>query len=864
MSEKQIADLISLDALPKNSALSGKQRTLIDILSFATNDIVDDASAFCERAVRSLVLYGDCTGLAYAATESDEPILCAFLRSEISLSVNLEPQLACRKEAGLAAVDRFRSVLKRLRGTENWSSLGDHPHPTRHRPVHFQISISPSPAYSLVAAALHRGICAKIAQLEGQDEELFDQRLGGFARPAARIALELPGDQILDSLVEYEAGEFDEIVQKVIGGLTKRQIGRDGRTQYSDASLETFWRDWVAVFYITPKLKPFHVHRRNSRKPTFEQIEELAAPEELPVAHPSRWAYLGHLHELEQVECVELDSQKRKPRATASRPQLTGKMKHLDAAHAALAFNPSPSMPGVLSRVILALIHAGLDEMQDTWLDLNCQTARAVVKSMLHLGRRPEWLLNLNTGVRPALPSKCDRPIYDPNKGRIYYTPMLYLGLPASLQPRQADYLDDANDESEKWQRHDAVYEPINLIYETILPAALSQDLGSLARLRASTIERWPLEAVSLGCFVESGPFWLWQRNGQLTLLDREIVEDILSWLTEFIRRHIPDYPMLRPTNFTRSFEGYYAHLGLSGVYRYYCSERARSYYEMPLRYSRVSALQIYKSHNQACTRFEQEIAKEQAAIAPTTDHTRAIPAHKETPRTKEEKAFFGSWHCPRPEVIQSIVSAVKRDLEDAAHCDPPLEPHHARYNASIRLLTIALALLNGLRPFEITRIKRRHVDLSGPWLAVRGKPHCTRLAFRRLPILRELIPLFCEILGHGEVYNSPTRNLIGIYGTDDKWRKAKQSDLEAILADAGQCIGLETVPDLYGFRHRFRTDMLAANVPEHMLNYLMGHENRGTESHSIYLDQTIQDLGKMYQDVALNMAMRYGLVDRP
>jgi integrase len=165
------------------------------------------------------------------------------------------------------------------------------------------------------------------------------------------------------------------------------------------------------------------------------------------------------------------------------------------------------------------------------------------------------------------------------------------------------------------------------------------------------------------------------------------------------------------------------------------------------------------------------------------------------------------------------------------------------------------------MRPFEIVRLKRQNLDLDGLWLAVHGKPHAIRLAFRRVPILPELLPAFHAVLEiRGRVALSS--NLIGFYGRDGGWQAVEQASLENIPFEASQRAGVPVAPDLYSLRHRFRTDMLANGMSEHHLNYLMGHESRGTESYSVYLDRMLDDLVAVYQPMARQLAIRYGLIE--
>jgi hypothetical protein len=60
-----IAELVSTDAIPVTETWSDSQKRLASKLASAIGDLASDADTF---AVRTLVLGGDCTGLAYAAT----------------------------------------------------------------------------------------------------------------------------------------------------------------------------------------------------------------------------------------------------------------------------------------------------------------------------------------------------------------------------------------------------------------------------------------------------------------------------------------------------------------------------------------------------------------------------------------------------------------------------------------------------------------------------------------------------------------------------------------------------------------------------------------------------------------------------
>ena len=159
------------------------------------------------------------------------------------------------------------------------------------------------------------------------------------------------------------------------------------------------------------------------------------------------------------------------------------------------------------------------------------------------------------------------------------------------------------------------------------------------------------------------------------------------------------------------------------------------------------------------------------------------------------------------------------------------------------------------MRPAEILRSRRWHFDRDNLFLSVAGKSHARLPGYRRVPLLAKTAKILSQCFGTRDKETANTR-LFCLYQADGQLVRGISADLENILVKTGR-INL----DFYSLRHRYRTDMLALDVPERQLNYLMGHESRGVRAFSIYLDDAFADLATNYQTAARQLARRYGII---
>ncbi len=839
------------EAIPAIAGWSDDQELLHSMFLDAISDLAADASEFTRSALKALVLRGDSRGLAYKvngnipADTSKAFLLTYFLGVHFRYMAAIHPDLAPNLPIAIETVERWSQLFNKLQTESRWSFLFELPDPLRNRLLHYQMKICAVPAYQLVAPKLHLGLCAKIGQLAGQPITAFDERLGGFANWTIQIVNAIPAQSVRDSFNDYLPGEFTNIVFNTIQKLkTKNGL------EYSLASKATLLDDWFAIFGGTARDKEFFTQIRFPKR-LQTQIDILADPESQRETSALRRLYLDECASQDRLEAAELhESDRQKVAGKSTRKQAIS----FDGSHATLAANPSPSMQGALPRVVLAMIYQALEINDQVSLELTSAAAPKMVMFMLHLGRRIEWLLNIQIGDAPKTPQDCEHPICSPQGNRIYYVPKIYLGLPLLLYPtNQAD----PGRFDENWRAHDLVYEPIDLIHEIILPPALAEGLSHYIDLRRSAIKHSPLEASGLGCTENGGPLWLALENRSLSILDKNAVGKIFEQITNSIREFIPDYPTLRPANFVRSFEAYYASLGLRGEYRFYLSERARYVLEMPLRYSQITSAQVYKAHCAAYEKFDHLITNERMAVLgySPVNQSKSQPLHE--PGLLNYKRF-GSWHVVRSDITSTMIATLLRAMDQPNGWYSQLTEEQSKYNILVMLLSLLLALLLGLRPFEIIRIRPRHLDLENHWLAVHGKPHVSRPAFRRLPIPILIRELLSHILKKREI--SPSGTLLGLYNSKGVWKALTQKNLFAAIQTICIHAELSIAPDLYSFRHRFRTDMLAAGIPEHLLNYLMGHETRGAESVNIFMERSLTDLEPTYTAAVQKLIAKYGI----
>jgi integrase len=146
------------------------------------------------------------------------------------------------------------------------------------------------------------------------------------------------------------------------------------------------------------------------------------------------------------------------------------------------------------------------------------------------------------------------------------------------------------------------------------------------------------------------------------------------------------------------------------------------------------------------------------------------------------------------------------------------------------------------LRPYEVTRLNARAVDLHAGTILVVGKFNYAYESYRQLPIPRELIALVKWLLLGTEQSKEQDLNapLIQMH-RDNAYLPARLNDLQLVWEQAAIASGKlrsEQVPELGSLRHFYRTFALHAGFPHPAVNALMGHQSGGCELYHPYLNQ--------------------------
>lgn len=851
-----------LECLPHPQVLSNNQLSLKAHLEEVIPKNLHVPELFFENLVRALVLFGDCRGIAHVCRDGGGTVLAAWLRSEMALTLEWNPTLDPLQKQIYALVDQIDFALLSLQEDPRWKYLFEDPDPSRNRLVHFQLAISGSDAYNLVASKLHRGICSKVKQLRHLDTATFNERLGGFVRPLIRIVRSIPKARVKKSIFHYKEGELDEMVWDVISALPRLSIGLDGRTSYATSTLRKFYSTWISSFYGTAADQRFLPRKSKSRRQTSIDPIDSARPDELPRTHTFRKSFHELAAEQERLEESELNcSRKDHSRRNTHRRNGGRGLSNIPAGKAPIIFTPSRTLKGSLPLTSIALIMGGLERLREVWTEAETLTPMVLVELMLHTGRRPDWLLSMNVGRRPNSPHECKKPILSSGSRQIFHVPLIHISLPSRL------VVADGKGDSVCPNEAHRIHEYVNWIHRVPLPGPMSKMMNFYLQERGCLLNKFPEAAARLGCFHEWGPLFLIEKNQDLILFGGVNIQRTLSLLTAHIVETVPEHPDITASHFSRTFDAYYTSFGVRGIHRYYLSGRARHMYEMPLRYSRVSLADIAIEYSRAYVEFAKEIALEERkmgvnSISFPLRFSNEIEHHdKDFERFRG--VYFGSPRVASVGVIMDIVKVLTEDLSPFKRSSLDHRQKHLYLDAITKITIVMIGLLNGLRPFEISRLKRKHLDLENNRLAVIGKSRGKKPAFRHLPILPRVSKKIQNMLDQADKEVYPGTFLFRLSSLNSKKRaRFSITDLDEILVNAALRAGWYSAPLFYGLRHRFRTDMLKFGVDEPFIDYMMGHEIIGQEPHNIFSKRSLGNLDQQYQRVASELADLYGFTD--
>jgi hypothetical protein len=844
-----LQSLFSSEVIPVQSRLSQRQELLADHLAGRMKKILPEGKEFISLILKAISPDGDCSGLASLSLEGHS-LMAVFTGAEIRFASVESRDASPSLNAAHDIIDRLDSEILRLAKDPDWLELKKPPRSVKNRFLYFQYTTFSFPAYRLLVPLLQRGMCAKRAQLIRLQNEIADRRMGGFLQPVMHILRHIPPEAVRPSLDDYAPGELDEIVWSVIENLPRKVAGPFHRTVYTHATRVTYLNNWLEAFYSKAGKHPFQ-SRVFSRRGACPVLDLADFDDELLEKDPSHLKFQMIMADQQTREESEIGIEHSAPGPKSKSKSLCT----LSSDAIAIQMTPSASMPGSQPLVVLAMIRAFLDAIPEHEPEINILSRWFLVQCILHFGRHPEWLLDLQTGKRPGSIRALSQPVVVPEEYCIYHRPELYLGIPARLTPPHGDDDGKWNRFSAEWENHNLVYEDLSLIREIRIPAPLRPGFDALLKERKKAIQKLHDTELEL----DTGPFWIWQDGDKLVPLSPVHVRGIFRDLTGHVRHFIPDFPNLHPSHLCRTFEGWFADLGVGDVHRYYISDRLFPQSEMPIRYSHVPVRDIESLHGAASSKLEELIQREMVCLG-LSKVSSATAQNRTAEEDSTPSAAVGSWRCARVDTVQAAVRELREAADNPDVWYPGIPHPKAEINKQTRLLAVCLSLLNGVRPRELFDLRARNIDLKGLRISIHGKPHQKRSAYRCLPILPEIGDLLKFVLQGRNGDQHPHRRIIGFYSEQGQWKSGTVKDLNGILTFAGNRQGYRFMPDFYSLRHRFRTDWLELGAPEFILNYLMGHEAKGFEYFGIHQDARLEGVELLYREYAGRLAKRYGV----
>lgn len=845
------AELIPDTALLPNLALGTEALALRDTLSLALERAgfaPIDSYSFCTRVLNAFCEDGTVHGSAvhpphgpiktekgqrrrvHAASQpirerSDQPILVLVARMFIQDGLETIHAGDIVRVAAERALGTISTTVQELSQDAHWKPLLTRvPDFHCHRIFELHYETNGYPSYPYFAADLHYGLIARLAQLQAAPEEKREHALRTtITAPKALIPV-IPKDWLPEHPEELDSQQARAILEQA----AERLEGIEPATR----------ADYVGKFLDLLESgaarRPYHVRgtrsaRRHLSPSLSKDIDEEIERESLLEA---QLAALAQGFELDDASDFSVDS----TLASQVLAELEGlgpsdkrRQARFIRQRIVLDRNRTIYSPGVIPLHELAAYYAALSPKPNSnapvgiWQIL---TRLVFLDFLVHTGRPPEWIAAIQVGNAPDLPCRGEPPVYDPARGVIAYTPDAYPTIPEWLQPPASALADEIAAWRFRVRQHDAAYEPISFVYELPLSSVQQALVGKLMCAKDSAFAALGIQAPS------SDGLFLVIENNHIRCWNEADTSQLLLDLTDYVRRLHPAWGKVTAPRFEKSFKPHFCTThGLDPVYATYISARVEDSLARPVHYSYVRLNLLSRQYFRAQADFREAIEREHALTANV--HTPALPWSDLPPNGVEPKsdAGFGSWRCPRRRILRQIFAALEQmtDEPDA----------QTSYNARVAFCALRLGIGTGLRPFELTDILRRAVDLPHKTIALSGKPNPAFETHRQVPIPDSFMEPIRLLVNKDEDRWSPKDDayLFRVYENGTKVAAAVHH-MESIWQEAGMRAGLEKeqIPDLYGLRHFFRSRALELNFPLTTINALMGHQVAGCELYNPYL----------------------------
>jgi integrase len=806
---------------------------------------------FARRVLGMLAHESALIGVAHLPHANSELLLTSLLRSELQFSVWNNQHLEAFLPAGLLFVDRLSEILTEC--SADISELASTPTLRTNPVAYIQWKLAQLPSRHLIAPRIHRGLRRKVAQVQRTDSHSADipALISRFVSYPVMIARNIPLESVHSHWSEYGDGEFDEIVHTTIERLADKR-GVTPRTRI------TMQRDWEACVEGARLSGRYKTRISQSKPPDIQQQTENileSGKREIEDTPPS-----DILRQRFREKCV----------GDQERPTSAGKKSQMDSRRSILSRhyrlgipvidnNPTLYAPNVLPLVTAALIRFALITNAQSE-DPNSHVSRAVIDLLWHTGQNATWVASLRLSWADTIPGYLPNPTYFPRLRRLAFLPKLHVGWPEEYE--SALRADERPLVSAIQQAHDEIYESTNAIHQIVIPRPLEDEL--LLALKSRPVR----------CGDDSPMFW-WRTRDNSQPLNNSHIKTVLRYLSTFIKRHIPRHGNVHLADFRNTFDGWYASTGFCPEHRFLISDRAAAVNEVPLWYQTTPLRLLHTEYVASYTAVEQRLRTETEAVAARLGRPFEDAIMPRFTTSKELESMLepltgsvGSWRCARIDVVRQSITVLFDAITKTGEWDPDLPSDQAYHNAVTRLSVGLLLLLLGLRPFEIARIKTRHVDLPMEILTIDGKPHCDQKAARRLPLVTILVALIKHLwtTDHAAGLRPPSQHLLYLYTANGAAKPISAKIVEQVVTQAGSFADLPKTPDAYAWRHLFCRMLIELQIPPHIRRYCMGHEAQGIETFNAYSTHDLSSLRREYRRVAqciLHLHKLEALVDK-
>ena len=856
-------------ALPPNVVLDARAIQLCEQLSLAARDAeipAQEADRFAEKLVRVFCGNASAAGAALRPPDvlgapargqirrvfaeevqprarTNTPLIVLIAETIIQETLAIwrsqnpdQSQVASRvSEQAQFVLAKCTAAIEKLAADSRWQMLSEMPSQNYVFQLHYHTW--GFPAYAQLGAQMHRGLCARMNQLQHESSSRQQKAIGAYVLVAKALIPVLSPSFLREMADSTETWQLWGIVRRVAERL--HGIKPSTRAQYTS----------VFVHMLTGKASQGRFHSRpkglardneSSELDPDDFIEQRGGVTEWVTAHLYNATKQDVVPVLEEIAGLPVSAITEMEGLTVSEAHWQSRFLR---NRLVIERNLQLFSPGVPSLGELAAYYAAVlwkDDSADMYHSLNRASRFLFLDTLIHTGRDPTWLASVQIGKRSDTDTAQRRflhrdaqPVFDPDYGCIFYRRPSELYLPRQLQLPVVETNETVADWHARCQAHGQQYHRLEFVQAVPLS---DQQLALAANYR-----RWRERAkqkLTSGRLArsDSEPFFVLAEAKGLRPWSTTDTRQLFQRVTRFIESLHPGWNSVQPAQLAKAFRAFYvAQFGLDPIFAAYVSGDVPEQVEQPLHYSLVDSVQLRRTYAAAQVKFRAQLAAEYAR-AWHRYPTLPLPWTRQRPiqASRSRREFYGSWRCPPRDHVALILD----QLVKLTHQADPIQAHNAR----VTLLAAMLQITLGIRPSEIIGMEARAVDFHARTLTLVGKFNYAYDAYRQLPIPRELVGLLRWVL-----YESPQASerkthspLFQMY-RNGKRVAAQLNDIQLLWEQAAIATGKmtsEQIPELGSLRHLYRTFALQTGQPHEFVNALMGHQSGGGELYNPYLNR--------------------------